>query len=80
MMKKLLMVGLGDLGGHVLELLCSTRVPIKIVTSDIDTVAGSIPVARSNIPQGTLLSILPLKLMCQLSCFLAETHPVLRLA
>jgi hypothetical protein len=47
MTKKRLMVGLGDLGGHVLELLCSTRVPIRIVASDIDTVAGSIPVARS---------------------------------
>jgi len=39
-MKKLLMVGLGDLGGHVLELLCSARVPIRIVASDIDEESG----------------------------------------
>ena len=39
-MKKLLMVGLGDLGGHVLELLCSARVPIRIVASDIAEESG----------------------------------------
>jgi hypothetical protein len=35
-----MIMGLGDLGGQVLQLLCNTAVPMKIVTADIDEENG----------------------------------------